>query len=701
MKRTVQLLLCLLFWAPAALAQQGLDTLSLKTIFYEPLLAGNRPGFAGFSPNLKYVYYHRNDSAMIDEELFRVGLNGKNPQVAPEKVELSFEVSPDNKHLVFTDGGNLWLADLNFENKRRLIDAKDAVYNPAWSPDSRRIAYVSGGNVWVVNLDNVQLEQITGRKEDEPGFNIVGWAGNDKLVLSQWDRSDYREYYFPDYVDKYVQPGSSRRGVARQILSVAYLDSNKVKLMFEGKEYIDTSISASGRYLAVDRVDAPMKRRVVTVFDLVEPKSTRVFEDSTKGWIYGRDLAFAPEGDLLMLQSEQDGWNHIYTVRPDGSGLRQHTSGSFEVPWAEWADGETIVFASTEVDPGERHLYTLNVKNGDISRLTTKTGYRHSFDLSRDGRYVVYSYTFFNEPSELYALDLRRPSGETRLTRTIPERFQAIDWQQEDYIRFTGRDGETQLSMSVLEPHNMREGEKYPVVVFVHGAGSLQNVFKGWSNSYYREYMFHQFLNRHGYYVIEVDYRHSTGYGRKFREDVTGWMGRYETQDIIDGINYLAEHYAQADTSRVGIYGGSYGGFMALYATSVAPDYFDAAAALRAVTNWQNYYYTNPWYTWPRLGTPETDSLNYARSSPITYVEDLTKPVLILHGLIDDNVGFQDAAQYIDKLIAAGNKEFEMMMYPSERHSFTEPAAWYDEYSRIFDFFNEHVKQEQNVLVTH
>jgi len=112
--------------------------------------------------------------------------------------------------------------------------------------------------------------------------------------------------------------------------------------------------------------------------------------------------------------------------------------------------------------------------------------------------------------------------------------------------------------------------------------------------------MFHQFLNQRGYVVVEVDYRHSTGYGRKFREDVTNWMGKYETRDIIDGLDWMIDNGAYIDTTRVGVYGGSYGGFMSLYAVSVAPERFHAAAALRAVTNWENYYHANPWYTLPR-----------------------------------------------------------------------------------------------------
>ena len=683
------------FFVPfSLLGQAGLDTLSLKSIFYEPLLAGNRPDFVRFSPDLKHIYYQANDSSMSKEEMFRVSLKGTGTESAPKGFDRGYTVSPNGKHLLYTDESDIWLVDLNFNNKRKLVKSDKREYNPTWGPESKRIAYVQDGNVWIIDIENAMLVQVTDKKEKDPGFNIIDWAGNDKLVLFQWDRSDYKEYYFPEYVSEFVQTGATRRGIANQMVSVAYLDSGKVKLMYEGKDYLSTSISSSGRYLAVDRIDAPMKHREINVFDLLDPKSTKVFEDSTEGWIYGADMEFAPSGDLLMFQSEKDGWNHIYTVNPDGSDLKQHTTGKYDIPWVEWTTGATMVYASGEVDPGERHLYTLNVKNGDKKKLTSRTGYRQDFELSRDHRYVVYEYTFFNEPFELYAVNLKRPAKEVRLTHTIPDRFNAIDWQKEDYIRFTGRDGETEISMSVLEPLDKQENSVHPVVVFVHGAGSLQNVYKGWSNSYYREYMFHQYLTARGYYVMEVDYRHSTGYGREFREDVTGWMGKYETHDIVDGVKYLAEYYPQADTSKVGVYGGSYGGFMALYATSVAPGYFDAAAALRAVTNWENYYNTNPWYTLPRLGTPEADSANYARSSPITYVDELERPVLILHGLIDNNVGFQDAAQYIDELIQAGDKEFDMMMYPTERHSFNDPDAWYDEYSRIYNFFEEHLKKE-------
>jgi len=694
MKKLLLFIVFVFLLVPATFAQQGVDTLSLESVFYEPLLAGHRPDFVRFSPNDDAIYYQANDSSQMDDELFKVSLDGSNMQEAPDNFQRGYTLAPDGNRLAYTEQGDLWIADANFENTRKVISSEKREYSPAWSPDSQKLAFVQEGDVWMIDINQSQLTQVTAKKEAAPSYNISNWAGTDKLVLRQYDNSESKEYYFPEYVDQYVQTGSTRRGIAHQTVSVAALDSGRVDSIFSAKGYISTSATADGQYLAIDRIDADQKNRIIEVYDLSteEFASTQVFENSTDGWLYGTNMAFAPEGNTLMIQSEKDGWNHIYTVQADGSTMTQHTDGEYEVPWAEWRSDNEIIFASTREGPGERHIYSLNTKSGDTQKMTSRTGYRQSFNLSENNNHLVYEYTYFNEPFELYGLDLNDTEDPTRLTQTIPEGFNAIDWQEEDYIRFTGRDGETELSMSVLEPLDMQEDKQYPVVVFIHGAGSLQNVYKGWSNSYYREYMFHQYLTAQGYYVMEVDYRHSTGYGRDFRDDVTNWMGKYETQDIVDGINYLAENYAQADTSNVGTYGGSYGGFMALYATSVAPQYFDAAAALRAVTNWENYYYTNPWYTQPRLGTPEADSANYARSSPITYVDELEQPVLILHGLEDNNVGFQDAAQYIDKLIQTGGKEFDMMMYPTERHSFQDPDAWFDEYTRIYEFFEEELK---------
>ncbi|MFA5667638.1 MAG: alpha/beta fold hydrolase [Balneolaceae bacterium] len=683
--------LCVLFVITGtATAQQFPEALTMKDIFHEPFIPGTRPSFAGFSPNGETIYYSWNDSAKSKTELYQAPLVGGDSEKAPKDVVRRYELSPNGEQVLFSEKGNLMLADANFSNKRVIISSKGADHSPKWNADGSKFSFIQNGDVWISGAKEAYLRQVTSKKEDEPGFNVSHWAGS-KLILQQWDRSNAKEYYFPEYAGEFVKTGATKRGISTTIISVVSADSGEVKTILKHEGYARTDVSATGAFLAVDASDPAMKKRTITVYDLNTLKESILFEDETKGWLYNTSIEFAPATNKLMFQSERDGWNHIYTVNPDGTGFLQHTFGSYEVHWASWLSERLIAMATSQNDPGEVQLYTLDIHTNLPSKLTTDEGYRQGFYLSKDRKNIVYSKTFFNEPFDLYTVEIKNPQNEIQLTNSVPESFYEYDWQKEDYLRFTGRDGKTKLSMSVLKPVK-RNPAGNPVVVFVHGAGSLQNVYKGWSSSYWREYLFHQFLTHQGYYVIEVDYRHSTGYGRKFREDVTNWMGKYETQDIEDGLAFLADNYDKADTSKVGIYGGSYGGFMALYAVGTSPERFDAAAALRAVTKWENYYYTNPHYTLPRLGDPKEFPEHYKRSNPITYADSLKRPVLILHGLIDNNVGFQDAAQYVERLIQSGNEDFDMMMYPTERHGFTSEHSWYDEYRRIYEFFNKHLK---------
>jgi len=763
--------------------QQGLEDLQLKDLFHEPYLPGVRPVFSNFSADMKKIYFSWNDSAYTDMSTYEVDLGGRNLERADRDVVLNYSLNYDNSLIVYTKNNNLIVSDPDFDDKRVLVETKSGISNPVWSPDGTMIAFLQGDEIWITSIEKPYLYQVTNNKNHSPSFYLDSWIGNGRLSLQSTDHTRSRTIYFPDYLGDFVTPGSTTRGIPKTTFAVADLESGTIDTLISDRNRSATSASPSGRYLAIDYADPALKHRKIKVYDFEEDAMNIVFEDSTDGWLHETNADFNPVQDILMIQSEKDGWNHIYTIHADGTNFQQHTTGDFEVPWAEWLDPFTILYASNEEDPGVRHLYTYNIRNNDRKQLTERSVYRYEFNLSPDKRYIVYAKTYFNEPYDLFRLNLERPELEVQLTNSVPERFNNIDWQVEDYIRFPGRDEETKLSMSVLYPRNNdrkqltersvyryefnlspdkryivyaktyfnepydlfrlnlerpelevqltnsvperfnnidwqiedyirfpgRDGEtklsmsvlyppgfdsnrEQPVIVFFHGAGSLQNVYKGWSNNYWREYMFHQFLTLQGYIVVEVDFRHSTGYGRDFREDVTNWMGKYETEDTVDGLDWLQDNVGGLDLSRVGTYGGSYGGFMALYATSVEPERFHAAAALRAVTNWRNYYYANPWYTKPRLGTPEEDPDHYDRSSPLTFASEMKHPVLILHGLIDDNVGFQDAVQYIEKLIQAGNEDFEMMMYPSERHSFTEPAAWYDEYRRIFEFFEKYLK---------
>lgn len=687
--RKLPTLVSLLILGLSAQAQPKLD---LQTIFLEPYIYGVRPDVRGFSYDSKFLYVNWNDSSYSRRSLYEINL--KNPKIekASKDADPFMNVSPDGKRQVYTRSGDLWIADVDGKNEIRVTKTEDRESSPRWSPDGTAIAYQFGQDVWVYYLDGRFL-QLTRSEKGDASFEPSHWVLDGRaLVLRQQDRSDLKEVYFPEYNEKFVDPGASRRGVAKQRLSLFRLDTTDNRAIIEGVFWLrSTSVSADGRFLSTDIIDPDMKRREIQIYDLKSGDAFIALEDTTSGWInysYVKS-AFSSSQNTLVYSSETDGFNHLYAFALGKRQTTQLTDGAFEINWWNWRNSSEIIYSANPEDPGIYHAFKLDLGSGRSEQLTKQEAYRGDFSISPDGNTLVYLKSDWNTPGDLFKINLKKPRKEEQLTQTIPPRFAEFNLITPEYRRISSRDGSTKLSLTVLrDPED--EAPK-PVVVFVHGAGSLQNVFKGWSNSYYREYLFNQWLVQQGFVVLEVDFRHSLGYGRKFREDVTGWMGRLELQDIEDGLAYIAEQ-GYADTSRVGIYGGSYGGFLSLYAVTHSGDRFDAAAALRAVTNWENYFYANPWYTQPRLGTPEKDKENYLRSSPLFHTHKMNKPVLILHGLEDNNVGFQDAVQYIEKLIQGRKEGFEMMMYPTERHSFQDPDAWLDEYKRIGAFFKKHLQ---------
>ena len=225
-------------------------------------------------------------------------------------------------------------------------------------------------------------------------------------------------------------------------------------------------------------------------------------------------------------------------------------------------------------------------------------------------------------------------------------------------------------------------------MVFVHGAGYLQNVGRWWSSNYYREYLFNHLLMERGFTVIDVDYRGSAGYGRAWRTAIYEHMGGKDLDDIVDAARYLVAQHG-VDPRKIGLYGGSYGGFITLMALFTQPDVFAARAALRPVSDWAIY---NHGYTSEILNVPQSDPEAYRRSSPIFFAQGLKGALLICHGMVDTNVEFQDTVRLVQKLIDLRKENWELAVYPVENHAFVEEASWADEYKRILRLFETNLK---------
>jgi dipeptidyl aminopeptidase/acylaminoacyl peptidase len=369
------------------------------------------------------------------------------------------------------------------------------------------------------------------------------------------------------------------------------------------------------------------------------------------------------------------------------TGLKKTlTSGKYEVQQVQLSRDKTNFYITTnEVHPGEQQFYRLPASGGKAEKITTMTG-ANRVTVSPDEKYIAILYSYSNKPWELY-LQKNEPGGKTEqiTTKAMSDEFRSYPWRDPELITFTARDG-VQVYARLYKPATPAANR--PAVLFVHGAGYLQNAHKWWSY-YFREYMFNNLLAANGYYVMDIDYRGSAGYGRDWRTAIYRHMGGKDLDDNVDGAGYLVKTYS-VDPKRIGLYGGSYGGFLTLMALFTTPDVFAAGAALRPVTDWANY---NHGYTSDILNEPYNDSLAYHRSSPIYFADGLKSHLLICHGMVDENVQFQDAVKLTQRLIELGKDNWEMAVYPMEDHGFVEPSSWTDEYKRIFKLFENTLKK--------
>jgi dipeptidyl aminopeptidase/acylaminoacyl peptidase len=313
-------------------------------------------------------------------------------------------------------------------------------------------------------------------------------------------------------------------------------------------------------------------------------------------------------------------------------------------------------------------------------QLTTGSG-GYEFTLSPDEKHLALRYSTATRPWELYLMDNKPGARPKQITRSTTEEFNAYPWREPEVVTFKARDG-AGVYARLYRPANAQKNGA--AVIFVHGAGYLQNAHKWWSQ-YFREYMFHNLLADKGYTVLDIDYRGSAGYGRDWRTGIYRHMGGKDLTDHVDGAKWLVETHG-VDAKRIGMYGGSYGGFITLMALFTQPDVFKAGAALRSVTDWAHY---NHPYTANILNEPTTDSLAYARSSPLYYAEGLKSHLLMCHGMVDVNVHFQDIVRLSQRLIELKKENWELAVYPVEDHAFVEPSSWTDEYRRILKLFEE------------
>ncbi len=401
------------------------------------------------------------------------------------------------------------------------------------------------------------------------------------------------------------------------------------------------------------------------------------FGGGNTGWI---------DENIFWYRSEVTGYSHLYTVNLLSGEKKALTSGKYEVQQVQLSrDKKYFYLITNEVHPGEQHFYRLSIADGKKEKITTMTG-ANQVTVSPDEKYLAILYSYSTKPWELFIQENKTGGKIEQITnKSQSEEFKSYAWKDPEVITITAADG-AQVYARLYKPTNPHPNK--PAVLFVHGAGYLQNAHKWWS-SYFREYMFNNLLADNGYYVMDIDYRGSAGYGRDWRTGIYRHMGGKDLSDHVDAVSYLVKKFG-VNPAHVGLYGGSYGGFISLIGMFTEPNIFAAGAALRPVTDWANY---NHGYTSNILNEPFNDSLAYRKSSPYYFAEGLKGNLLICHGMVDVNVHYQDAVKLSQRLIELGKDNWEMASYPMEDHGFVEPSSWTDEYKRIYKLFETVLKK--------
>jgi dipeptidyl aminopeptidase/acylaminoacyl peptidase len=553
------------------------------------------------------------------------------------------------------------------------LQARQSVAGLQLSPDGKIVTatVTEAGNARNTIVPNYVTESAY--TEDIPGRSNVGdTQSRSRIALIDVATGDVK---YVDHGQKITPPAntnSQRTETGGETARPPAPQDRDVRLL-------EPVWSEDGKKAVILARAADNKDRWILALDFATGKTRVLAHDHDSAWVGGpgaNTLGWLHNDREVYFQSERTGYSHVYAVAFDGGEPRALTEGKWEVTAVRQSlDKSKLYLTASKESPYDQHLYSMPGDGGAMTRLTTAPG-RHAAMVSPDDRSIADIYSYTNKPPELYV-------DEKKVTTSPAPEFFEYKWLDAPIITFPARDG-VQVPARLYKPANARRGG--PGVVFVHGAGYLQNVDRKWS-TYYHEYMFHHILLERGFTVIDVDYRGSAGYGRDWRTAIYEHMGGKDLDDIVDAAKYLVSAHG-VDAKKIGLYGGSYGGFMTLMAMFTQPDMFAAGAALRPVTDWAYY---NHGYTSDILNVPPADAEAYRKSSPIYFAQNLKGALLICHGMVDTNVEFQDSVRLVQRLIELRKENWELAVYPVENHGFTQPTSWADEYKRILKLFEKNL----------
>lgn len=553
------------------------------------------------------------------------------------------QFSPDGSRVAFVRGGNLFVADPTAGSERQLtFDGRfnhiinglpDWVYEEefsfarafAWSPDGRKIAYL--------RFDESRVKQ----------YNMNRFAGG---------------LYPENYTFKYPKAGEQNSVVELYCCDAADGSTVRMDTGEQTDQYIPRLFWTPTGQLGFYRLNRLQNHFEVLLCDS-SGASRVVYDERNDRYVErvdGRTVTFLPDGDRFVVRSERDGFMHLYLYGVSEGLLGRITSGEWEVTELLGIEGDRVYYLSTETSPLRRDLYTVRLDGRGKRRLTGGDG-TYRIAPSRGFRYFISYFSNVRTPNRV---TLHRSDG--RLVRTLEDnaalrtKLDELQVPVKEFFRFATSEG-VELNGYMVRPNGFDSSRRYPVLMTQYSGPGSQQAADRWTIGW------EDVLVQQGYIVACVDGRGTGFRGEEFKKCTYGELGKYETVDQIEAARYLAS-LPYVDPDRIGIYGWSYGGFMALNCILKGNDVFRAAIAVAPVTSWRFY---DTIYTEIYNGLPQDNPSGYDDNSPIHFADRLKGKLLIAHGTGDDNVHIQNTYEMITKLVEY-DKPFELYVYPDRNH---------------------------------
>ncbi|WP_435007178.1 S9 family peptidase [Tundrisphaera lichenicola] len=691
----------------------GRKKIDATTVARLPAPGSVVPGAFGFTPDGKAVTYLKAETASLSRVLWRAEVSGGPPRVVarpPGGGDTDANVSREEAlrrerqrlretgitQIVRADkaevaviplGGDLYVLRGQDGPLERLTDTDDPEIDPQLNADGSKVGFVRGNELYSLDLGSKQETRLSQGAVEGLTHGLAEFMAQEEMDRSRgfwWSPDGSKIAYqetderaIPLYsivhqgaeysveTHRYPFPGAANAKVRLGVVSSTGGETRWLNLPVDHPDFYLARVDWAGpSELLVQLLSRDQRSLRLCRVDVQENRSTVLIEERAETWVnLHNDLRLVEGTGEILWSSERSGYRHLELYDRDGKKLRELTRGSWPVDGVDHLDSarREVWFSSGIETPLERHLYRVSLDGGPIRKISNDPG-THRAVIARDGETFVDTFSSRSRPpvTRLMSRDGRviAPLDDAALS---DPRVDQLRLTPPEVVRFTGRDG-TNLYGAYYAPRSRAFGAKAPLVVLLYGGPHVQYVPEAWSLT--ADLNAQHFAER-GFAVWKMDNRGSSRRGHAFEAAIHRNMGSVEVRDQVDGVRFVARNWPEVDATRVGVSGSSYGGYMTLRCLTEAPETFHAGVSIAPVTDWDGY---DTCYTERYMGTPLDNPEGYRNASVLDAVGRLKGELMVIHGMLDENVHFRHTARLVSALIGADTR-FRMLPLPEERHS--------------------------------